>query len=98
MSPAEEHEARHLAWSKGGTASVLTVSDDTVSLKSSIPSPPGSRLEATLVGEPPVTVKIKIFGSKLEPDGSFTLKGRVLEATRALRTRLATLVAPAEQS
>ena len=30
--------------------------------------------------------------SKLEPDGTFTLKGRVLEATRALRARIATLV------
>ena len=37
-------------------------------------------------------MKIKMHGSKLEADGSFTLKGRVLEATRALRERLATLV------
>jgi hypothetical protein len=44
-----------------------------------------------------VALKIKIFGSKLEADGSFTLKGRVLEATRALRARLATLVAPSNE-
>jgi hypothetical protein len=86
-----------LEWSKGGTALVLTVSNDTVSLKSTIPSPPGSRLEATLLADPPVALKIKIFGSKLEADGSFTLKGRVLEATRALRARLATLVAPSNE-
>ena len=95
--------AADLEWAKGGTASVLTVSTDTVTLKSTIPSPPGSRLEATLLAgtaeaEPPVALKIKIFGSKLEPDGSFTLKGRVLEATRALRARLVTLVARTEQS
>lgn len=82
----------HLTWQKGGTASFLTVKDDTVSLRSTIPSPPGSRIDATLSGDPPVTIKIKIFGSKLESDGSFTLKGRVLEATRVLRDRLATLV------
>jgi hypothetical protein len=85
----------HLTWAKGGTASFLTVKDDAVTLRSSIPSPPGSRLDATLLADPrdpPVAIKIKIHGSKLEPDGAFTLKGRVLEATRALRARLATLV------
>jgi hypothetical protein len=82
----------HLAWTKGGTASFLTVADDAVTLRSTIPSPPGSRLEATLASDPPVPVKIKIHGSKLEPDGSFTLKGRLLDANRALRDRLATLV------
>ena len=82
----------HLEWSKGGTASLLIVTADAVTLRSTIPSPPGSRLEATLLGDPPVSVKIKVHGSKLEADGSFTLKGRVLEATRALRTRLASLV------
>jgi len=95
-SPVADHEARHLEWSKGGSASLLTVTADAVTLRSTIPSPPGSRLEATLLGDPPVSVKIKVHGSKLEADGSFTLKGRVLEATRALRTRLATLVAPVE--
>jgi hypothetical protein len=86
--------AEHLAWSKGGTASFLTVADDAVTLRSSTPSPPGSRIEATLVTDPPAAVKIKIHGSKLEPDGSFTLKGRLLDANRALRARLAALVAP----
>jgi len=82
----------HLTWAKGGTASFLTVKDDAVTLRSSIPSPPGSRLDATFASDPPTAVKIKIHTSKLEPDGTFMLKGRVLEATRALRDRLATLV------
>jgi hypothetical protein len=82
----------HVTWAKGGTAIFLTVASDAVTLRSSIPSPPGSRLDATFASEPVVTIKIKIHTSKLEPDGSFTLKGRVLEATRALRERLATLV------
>jgi hypothetical protein len=82
----------HVTWAKGGTATFLTVASDAVTLRSSIPSPPGSRLDATFASEPVVTIKIKIHTSKLEPDGSFTLKGRVLEATRALRERLATLV------
>jgi hypothetical protein len=88
----------HLVWAKGGTASLLTVAQDNVTLRSSISSPPGARLDAALAADPSVTLKIKIHGSKLQPDGSFTLKGRVLEATRALRERLLALVAPAESS
>lgn len=85
----------HVAWTKGGTASFLTVVDDAVTLRSTIPSPPGSRLDGSLASEPPVAVRVKIHGSKLEADGSFTLKGRLLEANRALRDRVALLVAPA---
>ena len=87
----------HLAWTKGGTATVVTISEDAVTLRSSIPSPPGSRLEASLVGDPSTTVKIKVHGSKLQPDGSFALKGRLLEASRGLRARLAALLAPGPQ-
>ena len=83
----------HVAWSKGGTASFLTARDDNVTLRSTIPSPPGSRVDGTLSGEPVVAVRVKIYGSKLEADGSFTLKGRLLEANRALRDRVASLVA-----
>lgn len=94
MSDQGDATGAHLVWTKGGSASLLSIAQDTVTLRSTIPSPPGARLDATLAAEPSVTLKIKIHGSKLQPDGSFTLKGRVLEATRALRERLATLVAP----
>jgi hypothetical protein len=89
-----EPSAAHLVWTKGGTASLLTVVEDAVTLRSSISSPPGARLEARLVSDPSITLKIKMHGSKLQPDGSFTLKGRVLEPTKALRTLLASLLAP----
>ncbi|MDB4934094.1 MAG: hypothetical protein JWP87_1066 [Labilithrix sp.] len=86
--------SEHLRWAKGGTATFLTIASDAVTLRSSIPSPPGARLDATLASEPTVSLTIKIHGSKLQPDGSFALKGRVLEATRALRARIEGLVAP----
>ena len=91
-------EGAHLVWAKGGTASLVAVVQDNVTLRSTVPSPPGARLDAAFAADPSVTLKIKIHGSKLQPDGSFTLKGRVLEATRALRERLLALVAPAESS
>ncbi len=84
--------SEHVVWAKGGTATFLIVDDDAVTLRSSIPSPPGSRLAGTLTAEPPAAVKIKIHGSKQTEDGAFTLRGRLLEATRVLRDRVAALV------
>ena len=85
----------HVVWAKGGTASFLVVTDDAVTLRSTTPAPPGSRLDATLITDPLVAVKIKIHGSKLAADGSFTLRGKLLEANRALRERVASLLAGA---
>ena len=83
----------HVTWAKGGMADFTIVDDDNVTLRSTTPSPPGSRLEGALVGEPPTSVTVKIHGSKREDDGSFTLRGKLLVATRALRDRVASLVA-----
>lgn len=82
----------HVTWAKGGTADFTIVDDDNVTLRSTIPSPPGSRLEGVLLGDPPTSVNVKIHGSKREDDGSFTLRGKLLVATRALRDRVASLV------
>ena len=84
----------HLAWAKGGHAAIRRVADDSVELCSTTPAPPGARLEATLAGddgEPSVTVKIKSHGSRREADGTFALTGRLIDASRALRDRLAKL-------
>ena len=87
--------ARHIAWTKGGHAAVVSVAGDTIVLRSTTSAPPGARLEATLTSEPPSPVKVKSYGTHKEADGSFTLKGRLIDATRELRDRLAALaVAP----
>jgi hypothetical protein len=76
-----------LTWAKGGTAEVISVDDDRVTLRSTTSAPPGARLEATLAtGE---AVKIKSHGTHKEEDGTFTLNGRLLDAPRALREKLA---------
>lgn len=80
----------HVAWTKGGTASFVAAADDNVTLTSSIPSPPGSRLEGTLLGTIPV--KVKVHSSKKEESGSFTLKGRLVDFTRETRERIHGLV------
>jgi hypothetical protein len=79
----------HIAWAKGGEASVVSLKDDAIVLRSTIPSPPGSRIEGSLAGEgASTTVRVKIHSSKKQEDGAFVLEGRVLDMTRALRERL----------
>ena len=78
-----------IEWSKGGDATVLTLADDAIALRSSVPSPPGSRIEGKLVEpEPRGAVRVKIHSSKRQEDGAFVLEGRVLDMTRALRAKL----------
>lgn len=81
----------HLVWVKGGAADLVAIGADTVTLRSTIPSPPGSRIEARLASDPGATVKFKIHGSKKQDDGTFLLEGRPLDLTKELRERLAAL-------
>jgi hypothetical protein len=85
-----------LLWQKGGQAEILKLEDDAIVLRSTTSAPPGARLEATFEG---TIVKIKSHGSHKEEDGTFTLKGRLLDATRDLRTKLklAASLRPAEE-
>ena len=80
-----------ILWAKGGTASFLSAEGENVTLRSSIPSPPGSRLDATFTDEQKTALRVKIHGSKKEEDGSFTLKGRLVDATRETRERVQAL-------
>ncbi len=83
---------RHLQWTKGGEAEVVALGVDSVVLRSTAPSPPGSRIEGRLESEPPATLRVKVHASKLQPEGDFVIEGRLLDATRELRVRLEALV------
>jgi hypothetical protein len=83
-----------LVWDKGGTAEVHAADQENVTLRSTIPSPPGSRLDATLGGA--TKVRIKVHGSKREEDGTFTIKGRLVDATRETREKVAAAVRPVQ--
>jgi hypothetical protein len=82
--------APHVRWIKGGEARVATVAIDAIVLRSTVPSPPGSRIEGRLEGDPPATVRVKVHASKRQPEGDFLIEGRLLDATREVRARLAT--------
>lgn len=78
---------RRLVWTKGGHAEIVRLDGESIELRSTTSAPPGARLEAkTEDGE---TVTIKSYGTHKEADGSFTLKGRLLSATKQLRDKLA---------
>ena len=85
-------------WAKGGTATFLSAEGENVTLRSTIPSPPGSRLEATFDAEPKSALRVKVHGSKKEEDGSFTIKGRLVDATRETRERVQSLALGAQRS
>jgi hypothetical protein len=79
----------HLTWVKGGHAEIVRVEGDTLTLRSTIPTPPGARVEALLTDEPQTKVMLKSHGTRRDADGSFSLTARLIDANRALRDRLA---------
>jgi hypothetical protein len=86
-----------ITWDKGGEAVVVRVDGDGVVLRSTIPSPPGSRIEGVLAGEAPARVRVKVHSSKKvdEAPPAFVLEGRLLDATREVRERLVQLASSA---
>jgi hypothetical protein len=89
--PVRELVREHLRWAKGGHAEVVRVDKDTIELRSTTSAPPGARLEATLADDEAVRVHVKSYGTRREADGAFALAGRLVDATRELRERLAQL-------
>jgi hypothetical protein len=86
--------APHLDWEKGGTARIVAIAKDAVTLRSSVPSPPGSRVTGVL-RESGEKVRLKIHSSKkqegAEADEAFLLEGRAIDLTRSMREHLEAL-------
>ena len=82
-----------IVWSKGGEAAVIEAKDDLVSVRSTIPSAPGSRIEGRVPSGSGVRIKV----ARCKADGSrFRIEGKLLDATRAIRDEVAGLVVPGE--
>ena len=83
-----------LVWSRGGEAELASVVGDAIVLRSTVPSPPGSRIEGTFdaaPGSPPLRLRLKVHGCLRGPGGGFSLRGRPLDLTRSDRARLEAL-------
>jgi hypothetical protein len=77
-------------WDRGGEASVERLEGDAIVLQSTIPAPPGSRLEGVIVGEPEERVRVKVHSSRKQGEGGYVVQGRLIDATRGVRERLKT--------
>ena len=84
----------HLRWSRGGEARVLAIDAQAVTLRSTVPWPPGSRIEGSLVGDAAATLRVKVHVSKKQPEGDFLLEGRPLDLSRETRERMEELCPP----
>ncbi len=82
----------HLTWIKGGVARVVSLGPDAIVLRSTVPSPPGSRIDGVLAGSHAAGVRIKIHASRRQSDGEFLLEGRPLDLRRETRERLQAMV------
>jgi hypothetical protein len=92
---ADGPETAHLAWSRGGTARLVALDGERVTVRSSTPSAPGSRPEGTL-GDGQ-RFRMKVHRCKKDSQSSsewFVLEGRLIDATKALRAALAALLPP----
>jgi succinyl-CoA synthetase beta subunit len=83
-----------IQWAKGGAARVVSLAADAVVLMSTVPSPPGSRIDGVIAATeaaPEIALKVKVHVSRREEAGTFRLEGRPLDMTRAVRERLLAL-------
>lgn len=85
--------SEHLRWEKGGEAVFLSLEGEAVRLSSTVPSPPGSRIDGALCADATVRVRVKIHSAKRQGDGRFVLEGRMIDMTRAHRDVLLALLA-----
>jgi hypothetical protein len=76
-------------WAKGGQARVVSIASDAIVLRSTVPWPPGSRIEGTLEMEgAAVALRVKVHSSRREGERDFVLQGRPIDLTRGARERL----------
>jgi hypothetical protein len=74
-------------WKTGGEGTLLSLEKgDRVELISTCSFAPGSRPEGTLSDHQ--RVWMKVHASRMQPDGRFLVSGRLLNATRTLRSVL----------
>ena len=80
----------HVRWERGGEANVLSLEVDAITLRSSVPAPPGARVKGVLDEIGNAQILVKVHGSKKQSDGSFLIEGRAIDMKRDLRVSIET--------
>ncbi len=75
-------------WERGGEATIVSLEADAITLRSTVPSPPGSRIKGMLDALENAELCVKVHGSKKQPDGSFVIEGRSIDMKRDLRVSI----------
>ena len=68
---------------RAGEAVVLALTEDLVTVRSSVAFPPGARVEGAL--ETGSFLKLKVHSCKRQEDGSFLVSGRPIDLLRSVR-------------
>ena len=85
--------AASLVWESGERALAIELAGENVTVRSAKPSAPGSRPMGTLQGGLGFRVKVHRCRREDRTDGfAFTIEGRLLDATRALRSEIERLL------
>lgn len=84
-----------IAWTNGGTAVLEVLDDDRVELVSTRAFAPGSRPEGVL-SRGGQRIWLKVHGARRQEDGTFRIKGRLLNVTREVRGLLSDLLKEVE--
>jgi hypothetical protein len=79
---------------RGDEATIVKVAGESISLAATISAPPGATLEGTIDLHEGKPLRVKVHGSKKQPDGTFVIDGRCVDMTRELRKELESLVDP----
>ena len=83
-----------IVWERDGQARLVGLDGESVVVRASKPGAPGSRPVGVLPSGSQVRMKVHRCRKSDEGDGlTFTLEGRLLDATRALRAELTLLLA-----
>jgi hypothetical protein len=73
----------------GGEARVVSLAPNAITLRSTVPWPPGSRVEGTVRGVgADFVLRMKVHSSRRGVPGEFVVEGRPLDLTREARLRL----------
>jgi hypothetical protein len=80
-----------VTWAGGAQARIVSVAADAIVLVSTVPWPPGSRVEGTVEGEA-LALRVKVHSSRRLDENEFRVQGRPIDMTRTVRERLEALV------
>jgi len=81
-----------LRWEKGGESEIQKLSADTLSLRSTVPWPPGSRIEGTLADDSRAVIRVKVHGCRKQAEGDYAIEGRAIDLPKSLRIAIEQLL------